>query len=390
MQKHILPVLILAAFVINPSARAQNKPASLGLNTICIDPGHGGKDPGCVSKDGAKEKDIVLSVGLKLKKCLNDNYPDLKVIMTRSDDRFIELNERAAIANRNNADLFISIHINAVDLRKNRNGASVSGFSIHTLGQSRTGADLYSSNMELCKRENSVILLENDYDTAYQGFNPNDPESYIIFNLMQNSNLVQSLAFADDVAANLSKGPVMRNRGISQDPFLVLWKTTMPAALIECGFITSTTDLPKIKTEKGQEDIARNIYNAVAAYKKEYDRSMNIAPVNNGSDDLSSQKKETLKDNAQTTPSEVKESNNSASPKKYGVQILATKNPKKPESGFFKGYEHLCVKNGELYKYYVSISDSPDEVKKNLDQVKKIFGSGFFAEIDMKILESKQ
>ncbi len=164
MQNPILVLtasLLLTLATVQASAQSKSPASSPGLNTICIDPGHGGKDPGCVSRDGKKimEKNNVLSVGLKLRKLLEKGYPDMKVVMTRDKDVFVELNERANIANKANAELFISIHVNAIDPKNNRNWQSVGGYSIHTLGQSRTGRDLYSSNMELCKRENSVILI---------------------------------------------------------------------------------------------------------------------------------------------------------------------------------------------------------------------------------------
>jgi N-acetylmuramoyl-L-alanine amidase len=378
----------MAAMLLCMPANAQNKANSLGLNTICIDPGHGGRDPGCVAPDGTKEKDIVLSVGLKLKKYLNEGYPDMKVVMTRSDDRFIELSERAAIANRNNSDLFVSIHVNAVDTKKNRNYANITGFSIHTLGQSRTGADLYSNNMELCKRENSVILLENDYDTAYQGFNPNDPESYIIFNLMQNSNLVQSLSFADKVATTLTNGPVKKNRGVSQDPFLVLWRTTMPAALIELGFITCPADLAKIKTDAGQEEIAKNIYNAIVSYKKEYDHSMNVTPVEpivktNKAETAKEEKtSREVKATQEVKPvQEVKEKSSDAAVR-YGVQVLASSRLMNMDDSFFQGYDPVYVKNGNLYKYFVGTSESLDAVKESYSQIIKKFSSGFIVRIE--------
>ena len=159
------------------------------LKTVVLDPGHGGHDAGCVSKDGKTyEKNLTLSIARQVGNKIKAAYPDVKVIYTRTTDKFIPLNERAEIANRNKADLFISIHINAVD------SSSPTGTSAHVLGpSSNKNRDTFSESMELCRRENSVILLEDDYSTAYQGFNPNDPESYIIFNLLQIVDPTQSL-----------------------------------------------------------------------------------------------------------------------------------------------------------------------------------------------------
>ncbi|MCQ2135033.1 MAG: N-acetylmuramoyl-L-alanine amidase [Bacteroidales bacterium] len=385
IQNHICALACALSMLGSFASTAQTKTSSnaLGLNTICIDPGHGGKDPGAVSRDGKKvqEKDIVLSVGLKLRKLLNEGYPGMKVVMTRDSDKFIELNERANIANKANADLFISLHINAVDPKNNRNWQSVSGFSLHTLGQSRTGADLQSMNMELCKRENSVILMENDHDTKYEGFDPNDPQSYIIFNLMQNANLVQSLLFADEAAQSLAKGPVLKNRGISQDPFLVLWRTTMPSVLIECGFITSTNDLAKMSTEAGQEQIAKSIYNAIVSYKKKYDSSVNAKPV----EPVKTQPapKTAAKETAKPAEKQPKqESVQSRSGVYYGTQVIASAKLMKSGDSFFKGYEPTTLKSGTLYKYFVGVSEDIDKARKQHSEIVKKFPGSFFVKVD--------
>ena len=224
--------LLLAAVTVlfsllsfNAMARPQVQ-SQLKLKTVVIDPGHGGKDAGCVSRDKKTyEKNLTLSISKLLGDKITRAYPDVKVIYTRTTDKYITLNDRAEIANRNHADLFISIHINSFST------ASPNGFSAHILGQSSNkNRDLFSYNMDVCRRENSVILLEEDYTTKYQGFDPNDPESFIFFNLMQNAFYEQSLLFAADVEKELSKGPITHSRGISQDPFYVLWKTTMPGA----------------------------------------------------------------------------------------------------------------------------------------------------------------
>lgn len=368
-------------------ASAQDKGGKLGLTTICIDPGHGGADPGCVSRDGksVKEKDIVLSVGLKVREMLGECYPGMKVVMTRSDDTFIPLGERAAKANKANSGLFISIHVNAVDPKRNKNYKSVSGFSIHTLGQSRTGADLYSSNMELCKRENSVILMEDDYSTTYQGFDPNDPESYIIFNLMQNANLVQSLLFADDLGKKLVGGPVKKNRGISQDPFLVLWKTTMPAVLIECGFITCPVDLQKMSSEAGQREIAQRIVEAIIDFKTRYDSSLNI-PVTEPKPFVKEVAKEKpaveKTDAVADEKTVVKEQATGNDGIIYGTQILATGKKLKENDPFFKEYTPTAVWTGKIYKYVIGTSADAARAKEENRKIKKQFPDSFMVSIE--------
>ena len=232
---HILCTLIvLAAAAACPvHAAGQGTEASKPkLNTVVIDAGHGGKDAGCVSRDGRTyEKNLTLAIAKQLGQKIKTAYPSVKVYYTRLTDRYLTLNERADIANRNHADLFISIHINS------NPSSSPSGYSAHIFGRSSgKDSDLFRGNLELCRRENSVILLEEDYTTNYQGFDPEDPESFIFFNLMQNAFYEQSMLFAEEVIRALEGGPITKNRGMSQDPFFVLWKTSMPSVLLELGF----------------------------------------------------------------------------------------------------------------------------------------------------------
>ena len=237
---------VAAAILAIPVPATGQDNGKMRLRTVVIDPGHGGKDAGCISRDRKTyEKNITLDIGKRLAQKISAAYPDVTVIMTRTDDRFVELERRAVIANNAQADLFISIHVNSVE-----KGTTANGYSIHCLGQSsRKGNDLFSKNLELCKRENSVIMLESDYQTRYQGFDPSDPQSYIIFSLMQNAHLGHSLSFAEDVASAMGSKPIRHSRGVSQDPFWVLWRTAMPSVLIEVGFITNPDDLETITIE---------------------------------------------------------------------------------------------------------------------------------------------
>ena len=343
-----------------PASLAQG--TDLSLKTVCIDPGHGGKDPGCISRDGkTTEKSIVLSIAKSLEAKIKSAYPGVKVVMTRSDDRFIPLSERAEIAGRNHADLFISIHVNAVE-----KGTSASGFSIHTLGQSSVkGRDLFQGNMELCKRENSVILLEEDYSTTYQGFDVDNPESSIFFNLMQNSNLEQSLLFAEDVDNAMKGGPIKNNRGISQDPFLVLWKTTMPAVLIECGFMTNPADLAELRNQASREKIADNIFRAFSEFKRRYDSSVggvsSPAPTK------------------QTPAVAVSPSDKG---RHYAIQVLASSKNMSASDSFFKGYPMEKLPSGRLYKYFICPDTSLEAVRKSYATVKKHYPDSFVVAID--------
>ncbi|MBO6081581.1 MAG: N-acetylmuramoyl-L-alanine amidase [Bacteroidales bacterium] len=350
--------------------------AKTGLKTVCIDAGHGGHDPGCISADKkTQEKALTLSIAQKLAAEIRKKNPDVKVVMTRDSDKYVTLNDRADIANKAGADLFISIHINAAANK------SASGFSVHCLGQSSVkGRDLFSNNMEIVKRENSVILLEEDYSSKYQGFDPNDPESFIFFNLMQNAHLEQSLLFADDVAKALQSGPVKRNRGISQDPFLVLWRTAMPAVLVECGFMSNTSDLAAMRGEENQKKIAAQLYNAFVSFKKKYDASVGTqnvaaadqpAPASTPAAPQASAQEETA---VQTPAAEATG--------QFGTQILASSKKMAANDKFFKGYTFSSVWTGKLYKYVIGVKATEAEAREEMKKIKKIFPDGFLVEIE--------
>ena len=256
----IATMALICAFIPTASAEegAQN---SIKIKTVVLDAGHGGKDTGAISKNGAiKEKDITLSVALKLGKMINSNYPDVKVVYTRKRDEYIELSKRAEIANRNKADLFISIHVNS------QKGTTATGTETFVMGTHKS-----SSNFEICKLENSVIVLEEDYQSKYEGFDPNSPESYIIFSLLQNTHLEQSLKFAALIQDNFKLGPIKVNRGVKQGGLLVLWKTTMPAVLTEIGFISNPAESNQLRRDAVQSQIAARIFNAFAKYKTDYE-----------------------------------------------------------------------------------------------------------------------
>ncbi len=225
------------------------------IKTIVIDPGHGGKDPGAVGSF-TKEKDIVLSISLKLGRYIEKEFPHIKVIYTRKTDVFIPLDKRAEIANSNHADLFISIHINAAKSK------SAYGFETFVMGLHKN-----ASNLEIAKKENSVISLEKDYETKYNGFDPNSPESYIIFKLMQHEFLGQSLMFAEMIQDDIEKRALRCNRGVKQAGFLVLAKTTMPSILIEGGFLSNIEEQRYLNSTQGQDILASSIFRAFKKYK---------------------------------------------------------------------------------------------------------------------------
>lgn len=249
------PILgFFIAILVSLSTSAQvNKYA---LDKIVIDAGHGGNDSGCRGKF-SNEKDVALSVSLKLGKLIEDSIPEVKVLYTRKTDVFVTLNDRAEIANNNKADLFICIHCNA--------GSKVaSGTEAFVMGLHKT-----EDNLKVAERENSSILIEED-QSKYEGFNPNSPEAYIAFSLYQNAFMDQSLSLATKVEKNLtSKG--RDDRGVKQAGFWVLYRTTMPSILIETGFLTNPTEEQFLNSESGQTEIAYAIFKSFKEYKTEND-----------------------------------------------------------------------------------------------------------------------
>ena len=370
MKRTIRPVLavlaaLLAASIMPERAAGQDR---LKLSTIVIDPGHGGHDPGCISADKKTyEKNVALDIAQRLSRKIGESLPGVKTVLTRPDDKFVTLSGRADIANDLGADLFISIHVNA-----QAKGTSANGYSIHCLGQSsREGNDLFSKNLDLIKRENSVILLEDDYKTRYQGFDPSDPQSYILFSLMQNAHLEHSLVFAEEVANAMKGGPIAHNRGVSQDPFWVLWRTTMPAVLVEVGFITNPNDLRALRSAADRDRIAENLLKAVKAFKKRYDNSM---AVNMAQERTAESKPEPVAEpEVKPAPEKVAETSGTM----YGVQVLATSKKMKSTDAFFKGYTPIEVRSGKLYKYIIVPGEDLSTVRKKKKELDKKFPGCF-------------
>ena len=225
--------------------------------TLVIDAGHGGKDPGAMANK-AKEKNINLAVALAFGKLVEQNCKDVKVVYTRKTDTFVELNERANIANRNKADLFISIHTNATAAKVGPRGAET-----YTLGMHRA-----ADNLAVAKRENSVITLENGYEQKYEGFDPNSSESYIIFEFMQDKNMESSVKLAKLVQKQFRSTAGRVDKGVHQAGFLVLRATSMPSVLIELGYINNLNEATYLTSTAGVNALAKSIYNAFVAYRK--------------------------------------------------------------------------------------------------------------------------
>jgi N-acetylmuramoyl-L-alanine amidase len=243
-------IVFLSVFMIN-CVFAQK------VNTVVLDAGHGGHDTGALGKN-SREKDITLAIVLKLRDYIRDNMKDVKVILTRDDDSFVELYRRAHIANERKADLFISIHCNSTK------STAVYGVETFVMGLHKSDA-----NLAVAKAENAAILLEEDYVEKYDGFDPNSPEGNIFFSMMQNAFLDKSLAYAGRVQHQLVDNLHKANRGIKQAGFLVLYKTAMPGVLIETGFISNPNDEKYLLSEKGQDQIAHAIFDALQEYKNQ-------------------------------------------------------------------------------------------------------------------------
>jgi N-acetylmuramoyl-L-alanine amidase len=243
-------------FAPDSALPAANSPYRYRLRTVVLDAGHGGKDRGCAGAS-AREADVALNLVLALGRQIQENMPDVKVIYTRKTNVFVELGERAAIANRNKADLFISIHCNA--------GPSQShGTEVWTMGLHKTTA-----NLGVAQRENSVILQEKDYQKRYNGFDPNSPQSHIMFSLFQSAYITNSLRFAQQIDRQLRTSVKRPSRGVKQAGFIVLWKSTMPSVLIESGFLTNPSEERYLNNKANQSYMAAGIYRAFREYKRE-------------------------------------------------------------------------------------------------------------------------
>lgn len=268
--KYLIFLAVVLASIFYFAAKncsSQENRNAPGIELVVIDPGHGGRDFGAVYGK-FKEKDIVLDIALKLGNYIRSRFPETKVIYTRDQDVFVPLHRRADIANQNKADLFISIHVNYV------NSGYVQGAETFVLGEHRS-----EENLEVAKKENAVILLEDDYNTTYEGFDPNSPESYIMFELVQDEYLEQSVEFASDIQNEFKNTAKRKDRSVKQAGFLVLRRTTMPGVLVEAGFISHASERSFMISEEGKIKLATAIFNAFKHYKKKIENSSSFQLV---------------------------------------------------------------------------------------------------------------
>lgn len=384
--------------------------------TVVIDAGHGGGDVGAVGII-TREKDINLAVATKLGKLIEDNFKDVKVVYTRRSDTFVTLQGRADIANKAGGDLFISIHTNSID-KKARNYRTVAGASVYTLGFRRT-----EENLAVAMRENSVMKLEDDYTTVYEGFDPSSTESYIIFEMSRNKHVEQSVAAAQAIQQELVSTAGRRDRGVRQANFWVLFKTSMPAVLVELDFICNPVQEKYMASNKGREQMAQAIFNGFREYKRTIDHQTatvkgtktatkettmpqpqrKLTPVDEpvhevvapaGADDKKAEAAE-----AKTAPVSAKKSEGQSSvsgeevkPKAksadtpaasdgriiYKVQFMTGSKRLGKKSTEYKGMTDVeCYVDGRVYKYTVGSYTTLQDAQKRLKQVRKKFPDAF-------------
>lgn len=364
-------VLLLASIAMYIAAPAQNA-ADLRLNTIVLDPGHGGKDPGCISQDKrTQEKDLTLTISKKLAEKIRKQYPEMKVLLTREKDVFVALRDRARFATKNNANLFISIHINAASNR------SANGFAAYILGQSSNkNTDTYAFNMDVVTRENSVIYLEED-STVYGDLNDNSPEAQIMSQFLYNAFREQSLGFAETVNGKMG-APFKHSYGVQQANFQVLREASMPAVLLEMGFISNAGDLTLLRSDKSLDQMVDNLFKAFCDYKTSYDASVSIsAPAERPAPAPASQAQPAPASNTTETAAQVQDGS-----VYYGTQVLASSKLMKESDSYFKGYKVRTVKSGNLYKYIVGFSEDLNQAKKENSDIKKVFKDSFMVKVE--------
>lgn len=387
--------------------------------TVVLDAGHGGQDAGAVGSF-SKEKNINLRYTLALGDLIQKNHPDVKVIYTRNKDVFVNLNERARIANKAKADLFISIHTNA---SKNK---SANGMETFTLGVSRS-----KENMEVAMLENSVILLEDDYEKKYEGFDPNSTDSYIMFEFMKDQYMDRSVTCADLIQTNMIKASKRNDRGVRQAGFLVLRATSMPSVLIELGFISNKEEEKYLNDSDNQAKVCKAIYQAFANYKHDIDKrngkaeevegqkskvegqkskvesqkskvesqskvsaeasSLGYAEPKPEKSKVESQKSKVEGQRAEANePSTSEASTNSAtktespnhqiteSPTEYYWQVLVSKNNYALNNPIFKGVNiGNVIHENNVYKYLVGPEDSNEAINSYKEYIKKHFPDAF-------------
>lgn len=335
------------------------------LRTVVIDAGHGGHDHGC-SGAHSKEKHIALKISKKLGQYIQGQFPKVKVIYTREKDIFVPLHTRAKIANDNKADLFISIHCNAMSTQKHL----VQGTETYVMGLH--DAD---ENLDVAKRENEAILLEKDYEKNYHGFDPESPEGHIILAMVQNAFMEQSISFAEKVEYNFKNLARRKSRGVKQAGFLVLRETTMPSVLIETGYLTHKSDEKYMRTKRGQDELAFAIFKAFQSYKREVEADNATTPA------ALPAKRRTPINSAKVKSQNENEVHSIKNSKKfYKVQLASSSKSVKTTSSKWKKVKfpiEMKQENGK-FKYLAGNFESLAEAKAARKKLRKLGFKGAF------------
>ncbi len=322
------------------------------IKTVVIDAGHGGKDPGAVGKS-VKEKDVVLSIALKLGGYIEKYFPSIKVIYTRKTDVFIPLGTRSDIANHNKADLFISIHANA------NNNPKIRGTETYTLGLHKT-----KENLKVAMKENSVMLYEDDYSTKYEGFDPNNPASYIIFNLMQGVNRDKSISLAELTESQFKTRVGRHSRGVREAGFWVLKQVSMPSILVEVGFVSNPTEGKYLKNNSNQDYLASAIFRAFRDYKNKMDETSVVLKHEEIAKSVEAEIKKDTSKKILVSKDENKV--------EFCVQIKSSTKPISLNSKTF--YSFKDIKERKLkgsYKYTIGSTENYKEVVRIQSQLRK-------------------
>lgn len=399
MIRHFINIIILC--IVPLCATAVNKQF-----TLVIDPGHGGNDAGAIGAI-SKEKNINLKVALAFGRLVEENCPDVKLVYTRKTDVFIPLHERANIANRNKANLFISIHTNALP-----KGRISRGLETYTLGMHRAG-----DNFDVAKRENAVILYEKDYKEKYEGFNPNSSESYIMFEFLQDKNMANSVELAKFVQKRTCASAQRQNKGVKQAGFLVLRETSMPSCLIELGFISTPDEERFLNSDQGVKSLAFGIFQAFCEYRAKYDKSVTVPFKATQYEEFAATRKDKDSDARKARKTEeapkpvpVDDSRTrmmdgqqpDEEPQKpqpdyiapvFKVQIVASDVQLKKSSPQLKGMADVqCYQENGMYKYTVGESENPNEIlrlrKTLLDKFPQAFVIAFRDGAKMNVNEA--
>lgn len=334
-----------------------------GVRSIMIDAGHGGKDPGTVW-DSHREKDINLSVALMLGEMIEKNLPDVKVHYTRKTDVFVPLHERSEKANKAGVDLFLSIHVNAVDKGK----TAPSGALTLVMGQDKADA-----NLDIAMRENDVIMYEDDYTTTYEGYVPGSAESFIIFSLMQYVNIEQSMSFANIIQRHYKTATPMPDRGARQQNLLVLWKTSMPGVLTELGFLSNAEDRKTLCNKAGQKKLATALFNSFSEYKGKVEGKSTALLIDAGGD--------SGEQTVQTQEPKAAKKGNVV----YRVQVCSSEKKLSTSGSVLGKYKSMGVterKVGKLYKYYVGECYNYSQARDLQTKVRKTTKDAFVVAFD--------